>query len=169
MFNLIHAKHYKDLAATGGPDYSVSGAISDVLFYIPGVSSALLCYLVFGTTKSWRQYRDMVVGGCSCGLSRRILKKRAAIEELGDTELNNFSSRRSSQEVLKGERTMRVRDRETSSPDGTDIQTYTPRYAGHPIISNKSWPACPPPTVTTTISITSKFADVSVQHYHQDR
>ncbi|KIM98609.1 hypothetical protein OIDMADRAFT_128758 [Oidiodendron maius Zn] len=167
-FNLIHKKHYKELAAAGGPDYSVSGAISDALFYIPGVSSSLLCYLVFGTTKSWRQYRDMVIGCCNCGLRRMILKRRA-VEELGDRELNHFPSGRSSQEAPKDERTIHTFVTEPiASSDRTDLQIYTSRHAKHPRMP-QLLPAHPPPTVTTTLSSTSKFADVSVKVCREDQ
>lgn len=64
-----------DLATSGGPNLDPSGAIADIAFFAPGVTASLVAFLVFGTTKSWRQYRDMVVGGC--GIRTKILQRRS--------------------------------------------------------------------------------------------
>lgn len=64
-----------DLATSGGPNLDPSGAIADIAFFTPGVTASLVVFLVFGTTKSWRQYRDMVVGGC--GIRTKILQRRS--------------------------------------------------------------------------------------------
>jgi len=64
IFTLFQASNNASLAASGGPNHSVQNAIADILFFIPGVTASLVVFLVFGTTKSWRQYRDLVVSAC---------------------------------------------------------------------------------------------------------
>ncbi|RFU35838.1 hypothetical protein B7463_g477, partial [Scytalidium lignicola] len=54
-------KSNRQLAHMPGPDYSLSKTISDLLLFLPGVTSSLAIFLIFGTAKSWRQYRDMVL------------------------------------------------------------------------------------------------------------
>ncbi|SZF06291.1 unnamed protein product [Blumeria hordei] len=55
----------REMAESGEPDLSVSGAIEESFMFIPGVSVSLIAFLVFGTTKSWRRYRDLIFDGCS--------------------------------------------------------------------------------------------------------
>jgi hypothetical protein len=64
------------LAAAGKPSMDPAGAIVDIVFFIPGVTASLVAFLVFGTTKSWRQYWGLVTG--LCGIRTTILQKRAA-------------------------------------------------------------------------------------------
>lgn len=79
-FTLFQASNNKAIAASGEPDFSVSSSITEIILFIPGVTASLVAFLVFGTTKSWRQYRDLVAGGC--GLRQRLLyKKRQRDEE----------------------------------------------------------------------------------------
>lgn len=47
------------LAQTKSPDWSTEGGVSDVLQFLPGVTSGLLAFLLFGTTA---QYRARYVG-----------------------------------------------------------------------------------------------------------
>lgn len=56
-------------ALSGHPDFTTKTAISEICVFIPGVSASLVSFLIFGTTKSWRQYRDLVVS--CCGLRRK--------------------------------------------------------------------------------------------------
>ncbi len=60
------------MAKSRRPDHSTSNAITDILFFIPGVTASLVVFLVFGTTKSWNQYRDLVGG--SCCVKRKIFE-----------------------------------------------------------------------------------------------
>ncbi|CZR59817.1 uncharacterized protein PAC_09711 [Phialocephala subalpina] len=80
VFTLFQANNNASIAASGEPNHSVSNTISDILLFIPGVTASLVAFLVFGTTKSWRQYRDLVVGGC--GIRKKmIIKKVRRAEE----------------------------------------------------------------------------------------
>ncbi|PVH80644.1 hypothetical protein DL98DRAFT_515304 [Cadophora sp. DSE1049] len=79
IFTLFQANNNASIAAAGKPDFSVSGSIVDIVLFIPGVTASLVAFLVFGTTKSWRQYRDLVVGGC--GLKRKLIRKKQQRDE----------------------------------------------------------------------------------------
>ncbi|KAK0106940.1 hypothetical protein ONS95_003655 [Cadophora gregata] len=79
IFTLFQASNNASIAAAGKPDFSVSGSIVDIVLFIPGVTASLVAFLVFGTTKSWRQYRDLVVGGC--GLRRKIVHRKQQRDE----------------------------------------------------------------------------------------
>ena len=74
VFSLFQQGNYKAIAKSGAPNHTVSNTISDILFFIPGVTASLVVFLVFGTTKSWKQYRDLVAGGC--GVRKRICERR---------------------------------------------------------------------------------------------
>jgi hypothetical protein len=52
------------IARSGGPNHTIGNTIADIVFFIPGVTASLVVFIVFGTTKSWRQYRDLITGGC---------------------------------------------------------------------------------------------------------
>ncbi len=78
-FTIFQARNNKSIAASGKPDFSVSNSITDIILFIPGVTASLVAFLVFGTTKSWRQYRDLVVGGC--GLRKKLLSKKRLRDE----------------------------------------------------------------------------------------
>ncbi|KAE8448058.1 hypothetical protein EG329_009823 [Mollisiaceae sp. DMI_Dod_QoI] len=75
VFILFQSNNNASIAASGKPNHSVSNTISEILFFIPGVTASLVTFLVFGTTKSWRQYRDLVLGGC--GLRKKMIIRRA--------------------------------------------------------------------------------------------
>ncbi|RKF79329.1 putative glycoside hydrolase [Golovinomyces cichoracearum] len=62
------------MVKSGEPDLSVSNAIVESLLFLPGVSASLMAFLVFGTTKPWSNYRDLMLGDCSGG--RRKMSKR---------------------------------------------------------------------------------------------
>ncbi|KAL3424019.1 glycoside hydrolase [Phlyctema vagabunda] len=64
VFAILQSGDYKRIAAAGRPDNSESGATIDILLFIPGVTASLVTFLVFGTTKSWQQYWNMVRSGC---------------------------------------------------------------------------------------------------------
>ncbi|KAH6674167.1 hypothetical protein B0J14DRAFT_33301 [Halenospora varia] len=108
IFNLFQLNNNRTLAASGGPNLDPGGAIVDLLFFIPGVTASLVAFLVFGTTKSWRQYRDFVYGGC--GLVRRMKQRRRRSDEEGNhdqsLEFQRLPSltRRASEEQRKRER-----------------------------------------------------------------
>ncbi|KAM3076554.1 hypothetical protein ACMFMG_007362 [Clarireedia jacksonii] len=68
------------LAKASSPNFSTSGAITDILFFIPGVTTSLVCFLVFGTTKSFQQYKYLILCGCGKRQSFPKSKKRGGIE-----------------------------------------------------------------------------------------
>lgn len=74
-FTLFQMNNNGAIAASGHPNLSNSNAASDIFLFIPGVTASLVDFLVFGTTKNWRQYRDLVLGGC--GIRQRHLVKKA--------------------------------------------------------------------------------------------
>jgi hypothetical protein len=76
VFNLVQRSNNMALAAAGQPNMDPAGAIADVVFFIPGVTASLVAFLVFGTTKSWRQYWGLFTG--VCGIRSKIVQKRAA-------------------------------------------------------------------------------------------
>lgn len=57
---LYRVKRNENIAKSGEPDMSTSNAIIDSLLFLPGVSSSLIAFLVFGTAKSWSDYRDLL-------------------------------------------------------------------------------------------------------------
>ncbi|CAG8972477.1 hypothetical protein HYALB_00001167 [Hymenoscyphus albidus] len=75
FFNFFHLAMKASLALSGGPNLEPSSAITDLAFFAPGVTASLVTFLVFGTTKSWRQYRDLVFSGC--GIMTAIKHKRS--------------------------------------------------------------------------------------------
>jgi len=138
IFTYIHRARARALAATGGPDLSVSSANADILFSIPGVSASLLCYFVFGTTKSWRQYRDLIVSGCGC-----------------------FRRTNQSKRIWDGEGTSNS-DREVERVGGPSKERSPEKIISlRPYSRNSNMPkplsTFPKASITTTISITSKF------------
>jgi hypothetical protein len=48
----------------------VNGTIIDIILFVPGVTASLVNFLVFGTAKSWKQYRNLIVSGCGCRKKR---------------------------------------------------------------------------------------------------
>lgn len=113
IFSLFQASNNASIAAAGAPNFTLSNTISDIVLFIPGVTASLVAFLVFGTTKSWRQYRDLVTGGC--GLKRKLAeKKRQRSEEASrpqelEFERLNSLPRRQSSEIKRKEAETRVR------------------------------------------------------------
>jgi len=113
VFTLFQSNNNAQIAASGGPDFSVSNTISDIVLFIPGVTASLVAFLVFGTTKSWRQYRDLVVGGC--GIKRKFIAKKVQRNEEGSRsqglEFQRLDSlpRRESEEIRRKDAEDRVR------------------------------------------------------------
>jgi hypothetical protein len=79
VFSFISSTTNAAVAAGGAPDHSTSGTNIDIILFIPGVTASLVTYLVFGTAKSWRQYRDLVVGGC--GVRKKLLARKLQRDE----------------------------------------------------------------------------------------
>jgi hypothetical protein len=99
--------------------------------FIPGVTASLTTFLVFGTTKSWRQYRDLVVGGC--GIKRKLIEKKVQRSEeanrgqgLEFQRLDSLQGRQS-EEVKRKEAENRVRMfvRETGTEDFDESEPST--------------------------------------------
>jgi len=101
----------------GEPDFSVASAISAIVFFIPGVTTSLVVFLVFGTAKSWRQYRNLITGcfGLRACMGERRTKAQSPVigAQNRDFEFDRLPSlrNRESQEiiVLKTEVANRVR------------------------------------------------------------
>jgi hypothetical protein len=113
VFSLFQQRNNNAIAKSGAPNHTVSNTISDLLFFIPGVTASLVVFLVFGTTKSWRQYRDLVVGGC--GVKRRMYERRIRRSEEGDNSggleferLPSLPNRTSEDNAIKAERRVRM-------------------------------------------------------------
>jgi hypothetical protein len=112
VYSTYQQKSYKIIAESGKPNYTVSSAISDILFFIPGVTASLVVFLVFGTTKSWRQYRDFIVGGC--GIKRKIYEKRIQRDVEGNSRgleferLPSLPHRESEDNAIKVEKRVRM-------------------------------------------------------------
>jgi hypothetical protein len=79
VFSLFQASDNAAIAASGRPNLTVQNTIIDIVLFIPGVTASLVAFLIFGTTKSWRQYRDLFV---SCrGMKRKFLEKKIQRDE----------------------------------------------------------------------------------------
>jgi hypothetical protein len=79
IFSLFQVSNNAAIAASGGPNLTVQNTIIDIVLFIPGVTASLVAFLIFGTTKSWRQYRDLFVSGC--GMKRKFLEKKIQRDE----------------------------------------------------------------------------------------
>jgi hypothetical protein len=79
VFSLFQASNNAAIAASGRPNLTVQNTIVDIVLFIPGVTASLVAFLIFGTTKSWRQYRDLFVSGC--GMKRKLLEKKIQRDE----------------------------------------------------------------------------------------
>ncbi|CAD6444337.1 9c1bf90e-de70-4607-976d-dff0b9741d74 [Sclerotinia trifoliorum] len=85
IFSLYSAKNFQKLAKSSSPDFAVSSCIIDIVLFIPGVSTSFLVFLVFGTNKSPKQYKDLVVS--VCGRRTKFPKsKRRGVMASGDEE-----------------------------------------------------------------------------------
>lgn len=60
--------------AAGQPNLTPQNALIEIILFMPGVTASLATFLVFGTAKSWRQYRDLYAGGC--GVRNKIIQRR---------------------------------------------------------------------------------------------
>ncbi|CZR61688.1 uncharacterized protein PAC_11585 [Phialocephala subalpina] len=117
------------ITKSGAPNHTVSNTISDILFFTPGVTASLVVFLVFGTTKSWRQYRDLVVGGC--GVKRRTYERRMRRSEEGDNSggleferLPSLPDRTSGQRDQSRKKSKDIRD--VNTPTGGRSPTRSP-------------------------------------------
>jgi len=61
MFTSLASKGISTVVASGHADFRRSSTIVDVLLFLPGVTGSLLTFLIFGTTKSWQNYRDLLL------------------------------------------------------------------------------------------------------------
>ncbi|CZT44969.1 uncharacterized protein RSE6_05232 [Rhynchosporium secalis] len=143
--SLFTSRSNAALAASGKPDFSIRSAITDITLFLPGATASLVSFLVFGTTKSWRQYRDLVIGGC--GLTRRIIrKKQQRAEEATRTQgleferlpsLKKSASEEERKAISESENRIRMFAREMGrdrdSIDG-DFAGFTPENQPPPAI-----------------------------------
>jgi hypothetical protein len=56
MFEILSVNHNSADALRDAPDLSVERLRTDFLLFMPGVSASLLNFIVFGTTKTFREY-----------------------------------------------------------------------------------------------------------------
>ncbi len=84
IFTMKQASINTKLVTSGEPDHSISGTITDICLFIPGVSASLIVFLVFGTTKNWKEYRNLIIGGC--GLKERWKERKARGREEGERD-----------------------------------------------------------------------------------
>ncbi|KAH8596385.1 hypothetical protein B0O99DRAFT_593705 [Bisporella sp. PMI_857] len=90
-FSVSQLRGNTALISAGRPNFATGSAISDILFFIPGVTASLITYLVFGTSKSFKQYLELVVG--LCGLRRKLQNRRQALPGGGrDLEFDRLAS-----------------------------------------------------------------------------
>ncbi len=139
------------------------------------MTASLFTFLVFGTTKSWRQYRDLVVGGC--GLKRKIILKKAERDrEVGGSQGREFQRldslpRRESQEIRRNYPENRVQmfvnetGPEHSDGSGAPITRSGPLiYSRAESVSHKSMP----PTRTALKQPSSGVVEISFSIDQQD-
>lgn len=85
IFSLVSEQSFQKLGKSSSPDLSISGCIIDIVLFVPGVTTSLLIFLVFGTAKSFAQYKDLIVSGCGHHTKFPKSKKRGVIGS-GDEE-----------------------------------------------------------------------------------
>ncbi|RAL58557.1 hypothetical protein DID88_003333 [Monilinia fructigena] len=132
VFSIYSERNFQRLAKSSSPDFSISGCITDIILFMPGVTTSLLVFLVFGTAKSSRQYKDLIISGC--GRRTRFPKsKRRGVIGSGDDEQGTEFQRLPSmgakvltleeQAVLEAKMRGILPDQRTSI--GTQDMTYT--------------------------------------------
>ena len=85
IFSLFSEQNFQKLAKSSSPDFSTSSCITDIILFIPGVTASLLVFLVFGTAKSYTQYKDLILS--CCGHRTKFPKsKRRGVMRSGDEE-----------------------------------------------------------------------------------
>jgi hypothetical protein len=129
VFSLFQASDNAAIVASGGPNLTVQNTIIDIVLFIPGVTASLVAFLIFGTTKSWRQYRELFFSGC--GLKRKLIEKKIQRDEessrsqgLEFERLPSLPNTRS--EALQGkevEDRVRMFVRGSRSPGASDFST----------------------------------------------
>lgn len=95
VFQAVRYTGSKQLARTQSPDYSADGGVSDVMQFIPGVTSALLGFLLFGTTAQHRAKYLEWLRDLRCGASRRQ-RRRPSLDGGGGGERATAPMRRRS-------------------------------------------------------------------------
>ncbi|TGO52245.1 hypothetical protein BCON_0145g00270 [Botryotinia convoluta] len=85
IVSLFSEQNFQKLAKSSSPDFSISSCITDIILFIPGVTASLLVFLVFGTAKSFTQYKDLILS--CCGQRTKFPKsKRRGVMRSGDEE-----------------------------------------------------------------------------------
>ncbi|APA11922.1 hypothetical protein sscle_08g066920 [Sclerotinia sclerotiorum 1980 UF-70] len=157
IFSLYSSQNFQKLAKSSSPDFSVSSCIIDIVLFIPGVTTSFLVFLVFGTNKSPRQYKDLVVS--VCGRRTKFPKsKRRGVMASGNEEQGTEFQRLPSvstkvlaltpeeQAVVEAKTRGMLFDQRTSI--GTQYTTYTAQ-------TGKSRPGSSVHTHTRTLSPTT--------------
>jgi hypothetical protein len=135
--------------------------------FIPGVTASLTAFLVFGTTKSWRQYRDLVLGGC--GIRRKLLENVQRSEEasrgqgLEFQRLDSLQGRQSEEMKRKdAENRVRMFVRETGTADLDELEPSTSSgpsthvQAGNRQVQfNRPMPAAKPAPSSGVVEVTA--------------
>ncbi|KAA8569151.1 hypothetical protein EYC84_000820 [Monilinia fructicola] len=132
VFSLYSERNFQRLARSSSPDFSISGCITDIILFIPGVTTSLLVFLVFGTAKSSRQYKDLIISGCGRRTNFPKSKRRGVIGSGDDEQGTEFQRLPSmgtkvltleEQTVLEAKMRGMLPDQRTSV--GTQYTTYT--------------------------------------------
>lgn len=77
----FHRKTFTDeLASQDGPDFSVGGAINEILLFMPGVTASLLAFCLFGTTAQFRSKYMEVAKSWKCAGKRRPFRSSSLRE-----------------------------------------------------------------------------------------
>lgn len=87
IFYVVQGNNAAGLVANGAPNFEVKSAISDIVFFIPGATTSLVVFLVFGTSKSYKQYLELVLA--CCGLRQTLQRKRQ--DSLGAPQALEFN------------------------------------------------------------------------------
>ncbi|ESZ91386.1 hypothetical protein SBOR_8238 [Sclerotinia borealis F-4128] len=157
IFCLFSESNFQKLAKSSSPDLSISGAITDIFLFVPGVSTSLLIFLVFGTAKSFGQYRDLIVSGCGHRTKFPQSKRRGVMGSRDEEQGAEFQRLPTmATEVLTPEQAvLKAKTRGISPDQRTSVGT---QYTTHTIQTGKSIPESSVHTHTRTLSpITAKF------------
>ncbi|QSZ36485.1 hypothetical protein DSL72_006365 [Monilinia vaccinii-corymbosi] len=64
IFSLYSEDNAQKVGESLSPDFSIAGCITEIILFTPGVTTSMLIFLVFGTAKSFRQYKELITSCC---------------------------------------------------------------------------------------------------------
>ena len=173
-FSVFQVGNNAAIAASGGPNFTIGNTIADILFFIPGVSSSLFVFLVFGTTKSYKQYLELIVS--CCGLRQKMKGTRNATPEEGGslefTRLDSLPNNRAQELANRGkELETRVRMFSIINPPEENGESSVPplqatrrpiRGSGNHEALRLNPPTRPQSLATQQIAISNRMDDTPV-------